>query len=690
MRNSINGITDATTGTLSLKLVNMPFADWYRPSFALSQLAAFVQRELPDKVATHVYHLNLDFAAHFGCELYEAITGESGNATTGIGDWIFSQIAFPEIGDNSDDYFRRYYVGSRSMKFRENILDMRSRLEQFCIDLINRYDLATADIVGFTSMFAQNVASLALARLIKERNPDATIVMGGANCETPMGAVLVESFPAIDFVFSGPALNSFLNFLQCKLQGNEQALHEIRGVLSRKNTRDTRARGAIGHDHDIDDYFDPDYESFITAFKKNKTSIISSLNSKEDVKPLLYFETSRGCWWGQRSHCTFCGLNGQSMGYKSMSPDNALRQFHSLFQYAPWCLDYHCTDNILPKNYPDDVFRVLDPPAGSTIFYEVKLPVSEKDLQTLANANVNKVQPGIEALSTSTLKIMGKGTTAFQNIQFLKNALKFDIRPAWNLLIGFPGEEENTYRKYQKDIPLLRHLPPPSGVFMIRFDRYSPYFTRRLEYNLDLHPMDFYSFAYPFSADDLAELAYFFQDQNISSYAVNAARWFRPLSESIRQWKDGWTGAERRSSLVLQRRADGTHVIYDSRGGISKTYGVDEETVAILHRLSSPIRSDRIAAEFGFTSEVASDKLSFLRAKDLLFEEGDRIMSLVIAEAEQDSLPGGLIDVAASSGTTPREMNAPAGATQLPITEVRIPDVAGSSAPASASLIPPS
>ena len=679
MRSSAEGHASATTGTLSIKLINMPFADWYRPSFALSQLAAFVRRELPDDIDMDVYHLNLDFAAYFGGAMYEAIARESGNASTGIGDWIFSQIAFPESGDNSAEYFKRYYVGSPAMKFRENILAMRSGLEQFCVDLINRYELATADIVGFTSMFAQNAACLALARLIKERNPDATVVMGGANCETPMGVVLIENFPAIDFVFSGPALNSFLDFLRCKLQGDEKGLHEIRGVLSKENSKDARARGAIGHDHDIDDYFDPDYQSFIAAFDKNKASITGSLGLKEDVKPLLYFETSRGCWWGQRSHCTFCGLNGQTIGYKSMSPDNALRQFRSLFQYAPWCLDYHCTDNILPKNYPDDVFRVLDPPTGSSIFYEVKLPVSEKDLRTLADASVNKVQPGIEALSTSTLKLMGKGTTAFQNIQFLKNAVKFDIQPAWNLLIGFPGEDENTYRKYQVDIPLLRHLPPPSGVFVVRFDRYSPYFTKRSEYNLDLHPMDFYSFVYPLNTEDLGELAYFFQDHNISSYAVNAARWFRPLSESIKQWKDGWAAADCQSSLMLQRGADGAHVIYDSREGVGKTYDVNEETVAMLHRLSSPIRSDRIAAECGVTSDVASDRLSFLRANQLLFEEGDRIMSLVIAEADQDSPPGGLPDVATSSGTMPGGVDAPADVTQLPIAEVRIPDKAKTS-----------
>ena len=40
------------------------------------------------------------------------------------------------------------------------------------------------DIVGFTTPFEQNLASLALARLIKTRYPQITIVFGGGNCES--------------------------------------------------------------------------------------------------------------------------------------------------------------------------------------------------------------------------------------------------------------------------------------------------------------------------------------------------------------------------------------------------------------------------------------------------------------------------------------------------------------------------
>lgn len=625
--------------TLNLKLVNMPFAQWYRPPFALSQLSSLVQRELPGRASVEICHLNHDLATYFDAQLYDEIANEPEHLVTGLGDWIFRGIAFPDLEDNTEQYFKRYYVGSGWEGFRQRILRLRSELRRLLGDMIDRYGLANADIVGFTSMFAQNVASMAMARLIKEQSPDTTIVIGGANCETPMGAVLAQNYPFIDFAFSGPSLESFIDFLKCKLQGDEDGLHNIRGVVSKVNCEDPRFRSSIGRDHDIDDYFDPDYRSFVTAYDMQKESIARSGGMRiEDISsPVLYFETSRGCWWGERSHCTFCGLNGGTMAYNTMSPDVALRQFQSLFRYAPWSLLYECTDNIMPKSYPKELFPSLDTPPKASIFYEVKVPMSERDMHTLVRARVNKVQPGIEALSTATLKLMGKGTTAFQNIQFLKTCVRLDIEPEWNLLIGFPGEDAKTYRKYQRDIPLLGHLPPPSVASLVRFDRYSVYFSRGDEYGLDLHPMDFYPLIYPFSESDLADLAYFFQDHKVSPYHVNAAVWLDRLSDCIEQWREGWDDTGGRYYLELKHRAGGDHVIHDSRKGVSKTYSVDADTVAMLYRLSSPMRCDRIASEFGLTPEVATERLSFLQDKDLLFEEDGRILSLVITEADRSA-----------------------------------------------------
>ena len=64
-------------------------------------------------------------------------------------------------------------------------------------------------------------------------------------------------------------------------------------------------------------------------------------------------------------------------------------------------------------------------------------------------------------------------------------------------LVGFPGETEQVFRKYVDDLPLFVHLQPPSGVYPVRFDRYSPYFNKAEEYRLDLHASDWYQYVYP-------------------------------------------------------------------------------------------------------------------------------------------------------------------------------------------------
>jgi magnesium-protoporphyrin IX monomethyl ester (oxidative) cyclase len=613
---------------LRVLLVNMPFADWYRPSFALSQLAALARREFPDDVDVDVLYLNQRFAELLGTSTYDAISGDTEHLVSGVGDWLFNRLAFPEAPDSAEDYFGRYYTGPRWEPFREWLRAIREQLPAVCDELLESHAMASADVVGFTSMFAQTAPSIAMARLVKAADPGTITIMGGANCETPMGAAITENVPVLDFVFSGPALHTFPDFLRCVLEGRPSAAISTPGILSRDNVQRLSSRHAIGRDRDIDDFIEPDYESFRAALCGS-----SGLggDASAPTAPLLPFETSRGCWWGERSHCTFCGLNGLSMGYRSMSPDTALRQFRWLFGFHPWSSSFHCTDNILPKRYLKEVLPHLEAPEGVSVFYEVKLPISEADMKVMAAAGVNKVQPGIEALATATLKLMGKGTTVFQNLQFLKSCVSYGVQPQWNLLVGFPGEEEAVYQKYARDIPSLVHLPPPTGVHMVRFDRYSPYFTRRADYGLNLHPMDFYRLVYPFDDDALEQLAYYFSDHSLGSYMLTAARWLRPLSQLTEEWRRRWTanGAQSPPRLSLERLPDGAGLVRDTRSGVEREVSLDAAARRLVERLASPVRADRLAAECRLDRDDVATGLHLLEDHELLFEEDGRLLSLV-------------------------------------------------------------
>ena len=72
-------------------------------------------------------------------------------------------------------------------------------------------------VVGFTSTFEQNIASLALAKRIKQNYPKISIVFGGANWEAEMGHELHRKFPFVDYVCSGEAETSFPALARCIL-----------------------------------------------------------------------------------------------------------------------------------------------------------------------------------------------------------------------------------------------------------------------------------------------------------------------------------------------------------------------------------------------------------------------------------------------------------------------------------------
>jgi magnesium-protoporphyrin IX monomethyl ester (oxidative) cyclase len=332
-----------------------------------------------------------------------------------------------------------------------------------------------------------------------------------------------------------------------------------------------------------------------------------------EVKPVLLFETSRGCWWGAKQRCAFCGLNGPSLRYRAMKPENAVTQIRSLFRYAPRCSFLESVDTILPEDYVTTVMPSLQPPSGMKIQYEVRPEFSESDLENLCAAGVTVLQPGIESLSTATLKLMRKGTTAFQNIRFLKACGKFPLEIGWNLLIGSPGESEATYENYLRVLPLLSHLHPPQTASLVGFVRYSEYHERAREHGLNLQPEDYYRLTFPFDDAAIARVAIKFRDANADAERMNG--WLTKLNEAVARWRERWLSGAR---LCLARDGD-TAFVFDSRGGKPLQHALDAATLDALELLEQP----RPASEVG-------GSLAFLRERGLVFEEGGRCLSLVI------------------------------------------------------------
>lgn len=621
----------------------MPFSDIRIPSIAITQLKSVTESSFPGRVDMQLHYFNLEMADYLGPEVYEFISNGGASNDTGFGDWFFRQEAFPDLPDNTSAYFERYgqHFGEEMLYMYEEVIKYkREGLSGFLDELILANSLYEADVVGLTSMFMQNVPSFALARKLKEANPDVVIIMGGANCESPMGEQIVTNMPCIDYVFSGIALKSFPAFVANILNKEPEKSERINGVFSKLNqasvsldlSLNKASINPAGDELPIDEVVDLEYDTFLERYKEKFT------NRWKD--PYLLFETSRGCWWGAKAHCTFCGLNGGNMFYRAIQPPKALAFFTALFErYASKVNHFSCVDNIIPREYLTDVFPKLAVPKNITMFYEVKADLSEKDMQILADAQVLEIQPGIESLATSTLKLMKKGTTAFNNIKFMKYCITYGIAPAWNLLIGFPGEQEEVYRKYKEDLPLLYHLPPPNGIFPVRFDRYSPYFTKAVEYGLDLHPLDYYRLIYPFSDESLTKMAYYFADQNYDAdYIRITALWLHKLEALVNEWVARWQPAKNTVKPKLYLYNDrGQDTIYDSRSGKVDKYALSEIGKAILNNLSHHKNKVALFNDLShFSVEMLEEELESLLNKGFLFEERGSMLSLVF-DAEPTS-----------------------------------------------------
>ena len=218
-----------------ISLVNMPFANCALPSIALTQLKSVLESEFNRRISVEILYLNHDFAKYLGTDLYSHIANSTDSHNTGLGDWFFRQIAFPETADNSDIYFNRYFPrhNPEMQRLKEQVADKRRGVNELMEELISKHNLAGTQLVGFTSMFMQNTASFAMARKLKQRNARLITIIGGANCEFPMGGVIAQKVRDIDYVFSGPALKSFPKFVEHCLTENMSMASMIPGVFTR-------------------------------------------------------------------------------------------------------------------------------------------------------------------------------------------------------------------------------------------------------------------------------------------------------------------------------------------------------------------------------------------------------------------------------------------------------------------------
>jgi ribosomal peptide maturation radical SAM protein 1 len=600
-------------------LVTAPFLSVLRPALGVSNLSAVLQKQSID---CQISYLNMAFADWIGVDLNEFVCEDIPTSLL-VGEAVFSDKMHSSGPEALGAYLRslsRWISGEKHRELMRAFEQVEPFLKQMADELLQKQPR----IIGFSSTFQQNCASLQLARLIKAKNPGIITVFGGANCEGPMGAAILKHHPQVDQVFSGEAENSFPEFVQ----------KAIKESATKPMPRETRPSLPV----DMTSLPVPDYSDYFAA--------LNNSSYQHRIRPTILFETSRGCWWGAKHHCRFCGLNGDHMNYRSKTDDQVLDELQYLSRH--WSVnDFQAADNIMDLQHVNTVFRQLpELLPDARFFFEIKANMKYQQLQTIADAGVKHVQPGIESLDDAVLQELEKGVTAAQNVCLLRDCAELGIKVIWNILCGIPHDTAEQYQQMAALVPLLEHLDPPSGCSVVRLDRFSPYHEKPAQTGYqNIQPCEAYRHVYDLSDEALEQLAYFFTAEPTD---VPDFDYVKPLREAISQWQQAVRESAHLPELKLLSTG-GFHLIKDTRQVAGEALSViSPEEAQLLIELRRPGKIKAVMARMADQSVDWLEVHQRLLDKKLLAILGERSVTLAVMpdlqtqpEPESPVYPGG-------------------------------------------------
>lgn len=627
-----------------IRFVNMPFGSLLRPPLGPGLLQAQLREAGFD---ARTIHLNFDFARLVGFSSYESMAVFKG-VETQVAEWLFAEAAWRrDFGPSEEEFLALATAEARSI---DSVPEPGPWLRRIRREIIGPFlehayrrvlEGGVPRVVAFSCMFFQTVAALALGRLLKERHPDLKIVYGGACFHGEMGEELIRKAPWIDAVSTGEADDVVVPLFSALAAGETPS--DLQGVLARDEKGDVVAGppaapvGAAVLEALPDASFD---EFFADAARFGLDREPSWLE-----RVSVPFEASRGCWYGQKVHCTFCGLNGEGMAYRSKSAGRVLATMSSLAsRYPVRCL--LGTDNILATSAWRDLLprlaadRVRSRGQPVQIFVEVKPNLDRDEIRALADAGVTIIQPGLESLSPHLLQLMGKGVSALQNVFLLKCCLEYGIIPYWNVLIRVPGETAEDYAAMAAWIPQLAHLRPPSGGGPpIELHRFSPYFTKRGVWTEDVHAARWYAALFPSDTVDLDKVAYYFDATWKDTLGAPA---YDEVLALLHVWMRRWREQPEPPRLAMRDAGDAGLFIEDTRGPEPVTHHLEPADAAIYRAAADIVTArrahSRLPEEIGarLDEEAVRDRLRTFVARGLALSEREKFLALALPPARRE------------------------------------------------------
>ena len=635
------------TQEVDVCLLNMPLSMTIASPIGLGLIKSILQKA---QFNTEIIYANLLFTEQVGFNKLQKICSLL-SSTTNIREWLFSHCVFPNHQENIDEYLelviselkaaKNFYFGKHEIdkdSIKNELLSTRLAASEFIDGLASLILRKNPKIIGCGSVGAQNMASLAILKKVKEQAPNIITIMGGPNCLGKMGIALIKNFSWVDYVVSGEADDIIAPFCRLLISDNVTispkqlpigVFNSTKVMLFEKDGKTVAENQLYGIAKDLNVIPFPDYSDYFITLKK--------MSYKKRVKPVLLLETSRGCWWGK---CTFCALCGAIKLVRLKDHRLALKEIQSLSEKYK-VQDIFFVDTILPMGH----FKKLIPALSilqnkCNLFFEIKANLNEHQMQQLVKANIRWVQPGIEALNDNFLKLMNKGASTVINLNFLKRAAENGIITVWVFLANFPGEKIEWFNHLTNELSLFHHLHPPTKLNYLMFHRFSHYYEFQEKFNLNLKLFPSFRFIYPLAEKDLYELSYDFYDENcgmpIGPQIEKLYDKYKNFIEAILLWQQAWHKKGKEPVLLMKYKKTSIEILDTRSCATNKKLTFTGLYAAILKITEKPIIRRNVHSKVEelcdeeYTDSKIDNVINELKQQKILYEHNEQLLNLAL------------------------------------------------------------
>ncbi|MCP3851800.1 MAG: RiPP maturation radical SAM protein 1 [Gammaproteobacteria bacterium] len=628
-------------GPANVILVSMPWAPVTEPSLALATLAGELNNF---GISTHALHLNLGLLKYLRFSSYKRIAD-----LYALNDMLFTATFHSNIdsrqkkeltllAENLLKYDWRWKTDFNTVvELVDYFLYIRNKIIPLYLeDCAKRITQLSPTLVGFTCLFDQTIASVALAKIIKQsQNP--LIAFGGYSISGTVGEEVLKYFDHIDVVCSGDGESQIEALANASI--NRDNLSEVPNSVYRMGPSTGVSKSRIERNTfikpiDLNKRATPYFDDYFDEIEELRNK--ERLNVKVDSLPI---ENSRGCWWGEKHHCTFCGIAQADMKYRQCSAEvttsliKFLQNKHNInnFRFIDYILPYNFYHTMLP-----DLAGFEEKPG---IGCEIKANITYEHAKLLKDAGVYEVQPGIESFNSEILKRMSKGVSGIQNIACLIYLHRTGIGINYNLLFGMPNDEARDYYDVTSVIPLLYHLPPPFHCQKVEITRHSELYVKWSQFGYPRPPLpkSIYNiiFSEQYSKEieiDVNNLAYYFENELDVSGELDAI--YKVALHQVGHWKKEYA---RRDMALSWAGIEGRKIKFtDSRYSQEpKVVEFGRKHLLVIELIDNFIRSKSAIINDlceQLTKEWVESCIEDLESNRFVFVEKDRVLNLALPE----------------------------------------------------------